>query len=77
MCFGIIKKGILAKGCHASITSYCDCHFQLLILNQDIINVSDIWYDYIYLGFPRVNPNKGLLYIFFVSTRNDNQIATI
>ena len=57
MCFGIIKKGILAKGCHAGITSYsyCDCHFQLLILNQDIINVCDIWYDYIYLGFPRVN----------------------
>ena len=47
MSFGIISKGILAKGCHAGITSYCDCHFQLSILNGDIINVCDIWYYYI------------------------------
>ena len=67
----------MAKGCHAGITSYCDCHFQLFIFNGDIINVCDIWYYYIYLGFPIVNPNKGLLYIFFILTRNDNQIATI
>ena len=44
----------------------------------------------IFLGFPIVNPNKGLYkphhgatvdailsYIFFILTRNDNQIATI
>ena len=66
MSFGIISKGILAKGCHAGITSYCDCHFQLSILNGDIINVCDIWYYYIYLGVPIVNPNKGLLYVSFV-----------
>ena len=66
MSFGIISKGILAKGCHAGITSYCDCHFQLFIFNGDIINVCDIWYYYIYLGFPIVNPNKGLLYVSFV-----------
>ena len=75
MCFGIIKKGILAKGCHAGITSYCDCHFQLLILNGDIINVCDIWYYYIYLGFRL--PYSNLSYILFILTRNDNQIATI